>query len=390
MRPIPLSPGDIVTLIDKGINIVARFREKCADRLVGKSAEARALLSLYEFLREVYYDIPILTGPDGPFPVGLLPVSAAAASNADRLSVKLASEPPSPPVMHREIVEALRGRGELLETLCRSSAPLSVSDLPARERALGTFGSPRDCLTSGGGVDAVIGVSTLVVYARQSSYWMLCDVRSDRVAEYGALYHVVPSFIYQPVTATTAPNLSIEQGLVHNIYREYLEELFRIPEVEKVGKPVTPDFFYHHPNLALLRELEKGKAELSATAVVFNLLNHRPEVCTVLIIRDEAWFQRQKETTGKNQDQLRPLNWNDEFLANEAQTAETHLKFVTTLPLDSPQWCDVAKPGHMVPPGAPALVLGAKRAAEILGIGEPEWLRQYHIDEARDEPSGLS
>ena len=113
MLPIPLSPGDIVTLIDKGINIVARFREKCADNLVGKSAEARALLSLYEFLREVYYDIPILTGPDGPFPVGLLPVSAAAASNADRWSVKLASTA----VPARD---APRNRGGASAAWCRS------------------------------------------------------------------------------------------------------------------------------------------------------------------------------------------------------------------------------------------------------------------------------
>ncbi len=432
---IPISPGDIVTLLEKGLplrNLPAQLRERRADRLVGASAGTRASHLLYEFLQQVYYDLPVLMGPDGPFPVGVLPVSAEAASNVDRLSIQLGPAPSSFLVMQPEIVQALRRRGadlwngttfslsslkldargavdgatgylgsyfamvnsadyleyELLGKILQSDTPFSLDDLPKRALALEEFDSPCGCLISGGGVNAVIAVSTLVVYARENSYWMLCDVRSKRVAEYGDLYHVIPSFIYQPVSATTEHNLAIERGLVHNIYREYLEELFRIPEVERVGKPVAPDFFYQHPNLVLLKELlTSGAADLSATAVIFNLLNHRPEVCTVLVIRDDAWFVRQRGTTGT---ELRGLNLNDEFLANEAQSTEPHLEIVTTLPLDSPQWGAVVKPWLMVPPGAPALVLGAKRATEILGIQEPEWLRQYHIAEARDEPSGMS
>ena len=434
---IPLSPGDIVALLEKGIqlrNFAAMARERQADRLVGESAGARVLPQLYEFLREVYYDLPVLRGPDGPFPVGVLPVSAEAASNVDRLAVKLNPAPSSFPVMHPEIVTALQRRAadlwdgrtfslsgldldqngavdglcgylgsyfamvnsadyleyELLGTLYRSKAPVSVESLPARSLALGAFDSPRDCLISGGGVDAAIAVSTLVVYAWEDSYWLLCDVRSNTVAEYGELYHVVPSFIYQPVTAPTAPNLAIERGIVHNIYREYLEELFSIPEVERVGRPVAPDFFYNHPNLAFLAELlASGKAKLLTTAVIFNLLTHRPEICTVLIIQDEAWFKRQKDTMGKNQEELRSLNLNHEFFANEAKTGKPHLEVVTTLPLENAKWGDVVKPWLMVPPGAPALVLGAKRATEILGLREPEWLCRYYVEEARDGPPGL-
>ena len=431
---IPISLGDIITLLEKGVqlrNLPAQIRAARADRLVGKSPNARASASLYEFLHGVYYDLPILIGPDGPFPVGVLPVSPEAASNVDRLSIKLGPAPTSFRVMHPEIVQALQRRGadlwngttfslsgvdldtsgavdgltgylgsyfamvnsadyleyELLAALLRGNLSHSIRNLPGRCSALEAFDSPRECLLFGGGVDAVIGVSTLVVYARQNSYWMICDVRSKQVAEYEELYHVVPSFIYQPVTATTDHNLAIERGLVHNIYREYLEELFRIPEVYKVGRPISPDFFYQHPNLALLRELlANGAAKLSTTAVIFNLLNHRPEVCTVLVIRDDEWFARQKDTMGTSEDGLCPLNLNDEFLTVEAQSADPHPEITTTLPLDSPKWSEMIKPWLMVPPGAAALVLGAKRACAILGIEEPEWLRHYHIAEARNEP----
>src|SRR4029453_5092799 len=78
---------------------------------------------------------------------------------------------------------------ELLAAIDRGPGPVGLSNLPAREAPLSAFGGPSTCLVSGGGVDAVLAVSTLVVYAREGRYWMLCDVRSGKVAEYANLYH---------------------------------------------------------------------------------------------------------------------------------------------------------------------------------------------------------
>lgn len=111
---IPISWGDIITLIEKGIQLrklPAQIRARRAERLVNESLDARTLRSLYKFLRRVYYDLPILTGPDGPFPIGVLPVSPQTASNVDRLSVNLGQALSSFLVMHPEVVQVLLRRG---------------------------------------------------------------------------------------------------------------------------------------------------------------------------------------------------------------------------------------------------------------------------------------
>ena len=79
------------------------------------------------------------------------------------------------------------------------------------------------------------------------------------------------------------------------------------------------------------------------------------------------------------------MNFNDEFLLNETQSGEPHPELITTLPFGSPEWARVAKPWLMVPPAAPALILGAKRAASLLGREEPEWLKPFFVKTALEE-----
>jgi hypothetical protein len=112
-----------------------------------------------------------------------------------------------------------------------------------RETILSQFQTPRECLLSGGGVDGTIGISTLVVYPHGGEYYMLCEVRSGKVAEYSDLYHVAPSFIFQPVVSPTAEHLQVEFSVEHNVFREYLEELFDVEEVAASGgRSIRPTF----------------------------------------------------------------------------------------------------------------------------------------------------
>lgn len=434
---IPISPKNIITWIEKGLKLrdyYAQIKERRTEQLVNPTLTTRRLPYLYEFLQQLYYDLPILVGPDGPFPVGVFPVSDTAQTTIDNLSVQLNTPKTSFPVMNPEIAKALCKRDpklwngltfvldsidfepnlttmglhgylghyydmlnsagyleyELLATLISRESEFSLGDLPARTIAHSNFESPRECLVSGGGVSAAIAISTLVVYIRDGKYWLLCDVRSKDVAEYCDLYHVIPSFIYQPVTSPTKENLRIERSVVHNIEREYLEEIFSIDEVDRVNRPVDPCFFYKHPNrLFLKRLIENDKAKIIGSGLVFNLINHRPEICSILLIQDESWFQQQADMTAAGVAGLKYLNLNDEFLSNEEQTGGEHLELVTTLPLSSNKWQSVVKPWLMVPPGAPALILGAKYACKIIGIPEPEWLKLYHVEPARQKPAGL-
>jgi hypothetical protein len=423
---------DVLTVIEKGWTLYRYLQERRTRELL-TSDTSRRVLELYDFLRVLYYDLDMLAGPGGYFPVGVLPLDPRAVDDPDALVGELVPRPADRPVLEPRVVEAIKRRGsgiwdgttfslsrlafaganvasidayigsyfdmvssadyleyELLAAIDRGRGPVGLSNLPAREAALSSFDAPRACLVNGGGVDAVLAVSTLVVYAREGRYWMLCDVRSGRVAEYGNLYHVAPSFIFQPVTSLTGHNLAIEWRVTHNVYREYLEELFDVPEVEHAAGAVAADYFYDHPNLLFLRELlRSGAARLRGTAVIVNLLNHRPEICTLLLITDEGWFQRQKDLYAARRNGLEYLRLNSEFVLGASQRTDSDLEAVTTLPVDDPRWGQIVQPWLMVPPAAPALVLGARAALELLGLDQPPWLRPFRMDPARADPYSI-
>ena len=420
---------DVLTVIEKGWTLYRYLQERRTRELLA-SDRPRRVLELYDFLRVLYYDMDVLVGPGGYFPVGVLPLDPRAVGDPDALVGELVSRPTYRPVLEPRVVEAVKRRGseiwdattfslsrlafagtnvasidayigsyfdmvssadyleyELLAAIDRGPGPVGLSNLPAREAALSAFAAPSACLVAGGGVDAVLAVSTLVVYAREGRYWMLCDVRSGSVAEYGNLYHVAPSFIFQPVTSLTSHNLAIEWRVTHNVYREYLEELFDVPEVEHAEGAVAADYFYDHPNLLFLEELlRSGAAQLRGTAFIFNLLNHRPEICTLLLITDEGWFQQQKDVFAARRNGLEYLRLNSEFVLGASPRMDWEMEAVTTLPIDDPRWGQIVQPWFMVPPAAPALVVGARAAAELLGLEQPAWLQPFRLDPAHADP----
>ena len=400
-------------------------RQETGYQMTGNSSSAR-IPEVYSELRKVYYDLDVLDGPDGPFPTAVFTLAPQAESDPETVAAQLVPRRPKP-ILEERIIKTIKERGseiwdgdtfslakllldsqgraksmdaylgsyfdmvcsanyleyELLAALQQAEGQLfGLESLPIRQETLSLYPTPRACLIAGGGIDATIAISVLVVYRRRGEYWIMCDVRSKKVAEYGDLYHVVPSFIFQPVVAPTPHNLEVEWSVRHNIYREYLEELFRVPEAEHAMGAVDPRYFYGHPNLRYLQQLfASGAADLKGVAFVFNLLNHRPELCTLLLIRDEAWYEdqsfpRHSATAGS----LQYLNLNDEFMDHEHRSARPHLESVTTLPMSDDRWADIARPWLMVPPGAPALILGAREACRQLQLREPHWLSSFTID----------
>jgi hypothetical protein len=381
---------------------------------------ARLTRDPYFFLANLYSDLPILTGDSGPFPVGVLEIDPARGAAPDLLLGSLNSTPASTVVHRPDLVEALSRQGaklwdgitfgltqveltkegaveridghltryfstvasadylelEALFAFSKKEGQLVLEDLPARKSALSGFVSPLECLLRGGGVDGSLAVSTLVVYRREGGFWAIADVRSNEVAVQKDLYHVVPSFMFQPVVSA-GDQTHAEWSITHNVFREYLEELFSVPEVEPLGsRPLSPTYFYSHPNLVLLRTLlDAGGASLVNTGVAFNLLNHRCEVCTLLLIEDEEWYSRQERADFSQSSPLVYLQLNNEYWQTRAQ--EPAQPCLTSMPVEDKRWRRVLQPYNIVPPGAAALYLGIRECCRRTGTPTPEWLSHY-------------
>ena len=163
---------------------------------------------------------------------------------------------------------------------------------------------PKSALRCGLKRSATIGICTLVVFNDQGTYKALLARRSEKTAFEERMVQVLPTMTFQPTTPDFAN--AQEWSIRHQVLREVLEELFDVPE-----RPQTTewDYFYRHPALVYLQELlQSGKAQLDLTGVVINLLTLRPEVATLLLIRDPGWFARISAA-----DSDMPLRIADEF-----------------------------------------------------------------------------
>ena len=242
------------------------MREETRHEMTGHSSSVR-IPEVYSELRKIYYDLDILSGPDGPFPAAVFPLAPAAEHDPETVLGQLVPRR-SKPILEERIIRAIvdrgseiwdgdtfslaelrldsQGRAESVDAyigsyynmVCSASyldyellaalqemedRPFALELLPVRRQALSLYPTPGACLLAGGGIEAAIGISTSVVYRREGEYWIICDVRSKTVAEYGDVYHVAPSFMFQPVVSPTPNNLEVEWSVRHNIYREYLQ-----------------------------------------------------------------------------------------------------------------------------------------------------------------------
>jgi len=156
--------------------------------------------------------------------------------------------------------------------------------VPLRNALHATVADP---VLDGSGRSAALAITCLIVYRRAGAYYALMRKRGKRGSPlYAYMYQAVPSFMLQ---ATDARWLRHEYSLVHQISREYLEEVYSYPEPANVVD--DPDYFYHEPQFQRLHEmLARGTAQLYVTGIGMNLLNLRADICALLVIHDERWF----------------------------------------------------------------------------------------------------
>lgn len=162
-----------------------------------------------------------------------------------------------------------------------------------------------DPVRDGSARSAAIGVSTLIA-CRDGDCTILLVRRRSRsgAAAQATAIHVVPSFMLQPVTGHVEQEFSVR----HGIYREYLEELFDVPE--RSDETADWRYFYPDPRLGYLRSLlDRGEASLYFTGIAVSLLNLRPEICMLLLIRSDEWHKRHGLDSGSGG----PFRLNDEW-----------------------------------------------------------------------------
>ena len=77
--------------------------------------------------------------------------------------------------------------------------------------------------------------------------------------------------------------------------REFVEELYGVHELETGDGRVDPNAIYHRRETQLLNGMLKaGDATLLYAGVAVNLLALRHEICTVLVIEDPRWYERER------------------------------------------------------------------------------------------------
>ena len=140
----------------------------------------------------------------------------------------------------------------------------------------------RESLTSGTGRSAPLGGGTLIVYNQRGTYHALVNQRGSQQAARPNALHVLPAYIVQPMGTTMHPR---EWSITHHLYREFLEELFGLPESDTIT--------YEHPALDDYQQMQaEGLAQVYLLGVSFNLMTLRVEISTLMLIRDPQWWER--------------------------------------------------------------------------------------------------
>jgi hypothetical protein len=205
-------------------------------------------------------------------------------------------------------------------------------------------------ILDGAGPCNSLAISTLIVYQdRHGEYRLLIGKRSAQTGAHAHLFHVVPACMFQPELG----NVNAEWSIFHNVLKEYLEEIF---SVELRPNAVNATYFYDHPRAVSLRNaLRSGDVEFTVTGMVVNLLNLRPEICALILVKDSDWWRRE-QAMGK-------MNWeysSRETIMEQSGRAWTDFRLQSVEAEFSTYFG--AAPGSWVPSGLASLWLGVDAA----------------------------
>ncbi|SNQ59814.1 conserved hypothetical protein [Candidatus Methanoperedens nitroreducens] len=121
--------------------------------------------------------------------------------------------------------------------------------------------------------------------------------------------------------------------------------------------------------LKILRKLiENNEAELFFTGVAVNLLNLRPEICTLLLIKSPEWYKLQSQDMATKIEKLKKISYNKEFVRFTEVKDKNDFIYKVEYIEDENELLNSYSfyPNKMVPPGAAAFWLGYDLIKEIL------------------------
>jgi hypothetical protein len=156
-----------------------------------------------------------------------------------------------------------------------------------------------DPVTDGRHRSAAIGVSTLTVVRVRNrgfdGYKLFLSPHSVAVASQRRRYHVVPSGMFQPfLPGESADLLRSQLSVAATVTREFVEELYGVEKLETGDGRVDPQAIFRRREARLLSAmLRAGDAALLYSGMAVNLMDLRPEICTVLIVDDPRWYERE-------------------------------------------------------------------------------------------------
>jgi hypothetical protein len=170
--------------------------------------------------------------------------------------------------------------------------------------------------------------------------------------------------MFQPFIPGESADLLQEQySVAATAIREFVEELYGVHELETGDGRVDPNAIYRRREAQLLDGMLKtGDAALLYSGVAVNLLALRHEICTVLVIEDPRWYERERGE----------LRICEEFL-QQCEQAEllpdqrwVQLISLTRPGLEvEPVWWDRLRASTIVAPGAAAVELSLQVARAV-------------------------
>lgn len=234
-----------------------------------------------------------------------------------------------------------------------------LAKLPLRQKLHLQVADP---LRLGSGRSVGLAVSTLIAYYRDDLLYLWLQQRSCKTSSLQeGIFHVFPSFMVQPSSLEKAGE---EFSITYHFGREYLEEVFNRPEFDE--ETHSYGYFLADPCWQKLQNyLERKEAQFLLTGVGVNLLNLRPEICTLLFIRNPEWFEYHSVLAPPEQ----RFFLSEEFLGygnQEQRHGQLGLHLLYSGQDDELMRAAALLPSRIVPSGAAAFWLGIDTLRKIL------------------------
>ena len=236
-----------------------------------------------------------------------------------------------------------------------------LSHMPWRKAIHRKYKNPIDILTQVKGRATGVGISALTVANIDGEYTSFIGNRSTKVGTFSNAYHVIPSGM-----------ANIDKGnsdLIQNGYlnlqllfeTEFMEEIFSYKKAVDRQTSFEPwaKIIKNQVHRNLYGEGNEYEAHIYLTGIVIDLLNYRPEICALILIKNRKWWDDKKPK----------LQFSVETNANNPtlQLSYEWLEKTININIMDDQAVLVGMPpDHSVPAGVAAFHLGVQKARELL------------------------